>query len=543
MATGTKAARKMLTGDDLRQMLDAGRTSLEMNVELVNSLNVFPVPDGDTGTNMLLTLKSADDELRDLTNADASQMAEAVARSTLMGGRGNSGVILSQYFKGWAKGLEGCRTFGGAEIAGALADASEAAYKAVSRPVEGTILTVIRAAADGAREAVDAKEATPKEVWGRACQSARKALEATPDLLPVLKEAGVVDSGGLGLVALLEGTLAYFHGEPVKPLEVETGQLAPRVAYLSATEEEAYGYCTQFLLQGAGLDMEGVRERMSAMADSAVVVGDVDTLKVHVHTYDPGSILSYGVSLGSLTQIKIDNIDQQHQEFLELHRQPRQEVPVGVVAVVSGAGLQRLFRNLGCIALVHGGQTMNPSTRDLAEAAQKASAASVILLPNNSNIVSAAQQAATVSSKPLHVVPTTSIPHGIAALLAFNPDMDVQTNLAQMQEAVAGVHSGEVTTAVRSTSVNGVAVREGQAITILDGEMLAAADTVTEAAQELLRRAVPVPGSLVTVYWGGDTREADAGELATWIAAQFPEVETEVVHGGQPLYHYLVSLE
>ena len=219
MATGTKATRKTLTGDDLRQMLDAGRASLEMNVELVNSLNVFPVPDGDTGTNMLLTMKSADDELRELTASDASQVAEAVARGTLMGGRGNSGVILSQYFKGWAQGLKGCRTFGGAEIARALADASEAAYKAVSKPVEGTILTVIRAAADGAREAVEAKETAPKEVWRRACQAARKALEATPDLLPVLKEAGVVDSGGLGLVALLEGTLAYFHGEPVKPLE------------------------------------------------------------------------------------------------------------------------------------------------------------------------------------------------------------------------------------------------------------------------------------------------------------------------------------
>ena len=543
MATGTKATRKTLSGDDLRQMLDAGRASLEMNVELVNSLNVFPVPDGDTGTNMLLTLKSADDELRDLAAADASQVAEAVARGTLMGARGNSGVILSQYFKGWAQGLKGCRTFGGAEIAGALADASEAAYKAVSKPVEGTILTVIRAAADGAREAVNAKGTAPKEVWGRACQSARIALEATPDLLPVLKEAGVVDSGGLGLVALLEGTLAYFHGEPVKPLEVETGQLAPGAAYLSATEEEAYGYCTQFLLQGAGLDLEGVRERMTAMADSTVVVGDASTLNVHVHTYDPGSILSYGVSLGSLTQIKIDNIDQQHQEFLELHRQPRQEVPVGVVAVVSGAGLQRLFRNLGCIGLVHGGQTMNPSTRDLAEAVQEAGAASVVLLPNNSNIVSAAQQAMTVSSKPLHVVPTTSIPHGIAALLAFNPDMDVQTNLAQMQEAVAGVRSGEVTTAVRSTSVNGVATREGQAIAMLDGELLAAADTVAEAAREIFRRAAPAPGSLATLYWGGDAREKDAGELAAWIAANFTEVEAEVVHGGQPLYHYLVSLE
>ena len=543
MAARTKSTNFALNGDELRQMFAAGRACLELNVDLVNSLNVFPVPDGDTGTNMLLTMRSADEELSNLGSADAAQVAETIAHGTLMGARGNSGVILSQYFQGWAQGLKGCTTCGGTEIAEALSQASEWAYKAVSKPAEGTILTVIREAARGAGDAVKANRTTPEQVWEQACQAARVALAETPELLPVLKEAGVVDSGGLGLVALLEGTLAHLRNEQVKVLEIETGQLAPGATYLTATEEEAYGYCTQFLLQGAGLDVEEVRARMTALADSTVVVGDSSVLNVHVHTYDPGTILSYVVSLGSLTQIKIDNIDQQHQEFLELHRESREEVPVGVVAVVSGAGLQRLFRNLGCSAVVHGGQSMNPSTRDLVGAAQGAPAASVILLPNNPNIVSTARQAVAVSDKPVHVVPTASIPQGVAALLAFNPALDLDANLAKMQEAVGGIRSGEVTTAVRSTSIDGVAVREGQAIALLDGKLVAATDTIAQAVQELLRGVAPTSGSVVTLYWGGDALEEEAKDLAAWVSSQFSGVEVEVVHGGQPHYHYLVSVE
>ena len=543
MAARTKSTNFALNGDELRQMFAAGRACLELNVDLVNSLNVFPVPDGDTGTNMLLTMRSADEELSNLDGADAAQIAEAIAHGTLMGARGNSGVILSQYFQGWAQRLKGCATCGGNEIADALSQASEWAYKAVSKPAEGTILTVIREAARGAGDAIKANRTTPEQVLEQACQAAREALAETPELLPVLKEAGVVDSGGLGLVALLEGALAHLRNEQVKVLEIETGQLAPGATYLTATEEEAYGYCTQFLLQGAGLDVEEVRARMTALADSTVVVGDSSVLNVHVHTYDPGTILSYVVSLGSLTQIKIDNIDQQHQEFLELHQQSRDEVPVGVVAVVSGAGLQRLFRNLGCSAVVHGGQSMNPSTRDLAGAAQGAPAASVILLPNNPNIVSTAQQAVAVSDKPVHVVPTASIPQGVVALLAFNPALDLDGNLAQMQEAVGGIRSGEVTTAVRSTSINGVAVREGQAIALLDGKLVAAADTIAQALQELLRGVAPTSGSVVTLYWGGDALEEEAKDLTAWVSSQFSGVEAEVVHGGQPHYHYLVSVE
>jgi DAK2 domain fusion protein YloV len=539
----TTPPKETLSGENLRQMIGAGLSSLEMNVELINSLNVFPVPDGDTGTNMFLTLKAADDALPLLTNATAHHVSEAVAKGTLMGARGNSGVILSQYFRGWADALHERDTFGVAEIASALSKAADAAYKAVSKPVEGTILTVIKAAAGGAQDAIIAKKTTPKEIWEHMCQAARQALESTPNLLPILKEAGVVDSGGLGMLAILEGTLAFLTGADIEPLVLETSQSTLGATYLKTTEEDAYGYCTQFLLQGADLDLEGTRARMNELADSAVVVGDSNTIMIHVHTYDPGSILSYGVSLGSLTQITIDNIDQQHREFLDLHNQPKRNVPVGVVGVVAGAGLQRLFRNLGCLELVHGGQKMNPSTRDLVNATQSAAAESVILLPNNSNIMSSALQAAKLSDKPLHIVNSTSILQGIAALLAFNPHMDTQTNINRMEAATKNVQSGEIVTSVRSAQVDGVTVQEGQAMAILDRKILASVDILTEAAHVLFKHMDTETGSVATIYWGGDANEDDARNLSVWIQSNYNWVETEVVYGGHPLYHYLISLE
>ena len=321
MPPRTQTVASLLSGDDLRHMLAAGRSSLESNVSTINALNVFPVPDGDTGTNMLLTLRAVDEELTGLEGAGAGRLAQAIARGTLMGARGNSGVILCQFFHGWAQGLKNKKTFGGLEVAEAMERATDAAYKAVSKPVEGTILTVVKEAARAARATVAAGEMDPAEVWEQACQGARRALAETPDLLPVLKEAGVVDAGGLGLVAIMEGARAYLRGEEVASLDVDVGQAAPSTSYLTSIEEEAYGYCTQFLLHGTNLDVDSVRSRMASMADSTVVVGDATALKVHVHTYDPGSVISYAVSLGSIAQVTIDNIDRQHREFRELHRE------------------------------------------------------------------------------------------------------------------------------------------------------------------------------------------------------------------------------
>jgi len=544
MPSNKQTAAALLRGDDLRQMFIAGRSCLEMNVEVINVLNVFPVPDGDTGTNMLLTLKAVDEEFTGYEGAGAGILAQAIAQATLMGARGNSGVILSQFFKGWAQALEGLDTFGGPDLSNVLEYASDAAYKAVSKPVEGTILTVVREAARAAREAVASGEESPIRVWELACESAHAALAETPELLPVLKEAGVVDAGGLGLVTLMDGVCAYLKGEEVASLSVDIGQAAPSTSYLTSTQEDLYGYCTQLLLHGTDIDVESVRSHMAGMASSAVVVGDASVVKVHVHTDDPGAVISYAVSIGDISQVGIDNMDSQHKEFMELHHDSQPSVvQVGIVAVASGDGIQQVFRELGALAIVSGGQTMNPSIRELVDQVAQAKAAEVIMLPNNPNIVSTAQQAALLSSKPLHVVATTSIPQGVAALLALNPDLDVATNMAQMRVAIKGVQSGEVTIASRSTSLNGVRVRKGQAIALLEGELVASTDDVSEVLQQLCLRACPAPGTLITLYWGEDIHKQDALAAAELVRSCCPGVEVELVCGGQPHYSYLMSIE
>ena len=544
MARTTQAVPSLLSGDDLREMFTASLACLEQNVGTVNSLNVFPVPDGDTGTNMFLTMKPAAQALDRLKGSGASQMAEAVAHETLMSARGNSGVILSQFFHGWAAGLQGKDSLTGEDVAKALRQATDAAYKAVSNPVEGTILTVINEAARAAEETVASGVLDPKRVWEDACEGAQKALATTPDLLPVLKEAGVVDAGGLGFVALMEGGRAYLRGEEVTTLEVDTGHVSLAESYLASTEQEEYGYCTQFLLQGTDLGLEEVRGHLASISNSTVVVGDNRTVKVHVHAEDPGPVISYAVNLGSITQVKIDNMDDQHQEFLDMHRERSQPVaPIAVIAVASGEGITQVFRQLGAIGVVHGGQTMNPSTKDLLERVSQAGASEVIVLPNNPNIVSTARQAATISSIPLHVLPTTSIPQGVAALLAFNPDMDASSNLEQMQASIKAVRSGEVTKAVRSTSINGRNVREGAAIALLDGSLIATAPTIRKALEEMCVQARPPSGALITLYWGGEVTQKNAQKVEAGVRTSCPGVEVELVYGGQPYYDYLVSIE
>ncbi len=546
MSRKTLTAVRSIAGDDLRGMFIAGRQCVELSAATMNALNVFPVPDGDTGTNMLLTLKAVDEELAGLETASASRIAQAIARGTLMGARGNSGVIISQFFQGFAQGLADSDTIDGVLAAKALASAAEAAYKAVSAPVEGTILTVAREAASSA-EAAAKDEDDPVHIWEEACHGARRALAETPDLLPVLKEAGVVDSGGMGLVAFMEGALCHLRGQEVSALEIDVGQAAPAASYLAATEEEeAYGYCTQFLLQGQAMDIEAVRRHVAGIAGSAVVVGSAAAIKVHAHTEDPGKVLSYAVTLGSLSQIKIDNIDGQHQDFLAMHRERqgrRQVAALGVVVVAYGQGIIRVFQELGAVDVIPGGQTMNPSVRDIVDHAAQASASQVIVLPNNPNIVNTARQAAAVSAKPLHVVPTRSISQGVAALLAFNPESDANANLAQMQEAASGVRSGEVTRAIRTTTVGDVRVKEGEAIAMLDDKLIAACSTAAEALQKLCIHAAPGKGALITLYWGGDTREEEAQIAAEDVRSRYPGVEVEVVYGGQPYYDYLVSIE
>ena len=533
-----------LSGDDFRGMLVAATTSLELNAPIANALNVFPVPDGDTGTNMYLTLKSAQPALDELNDATGDEVAQAVAYQTLMGARGNSGVIMSQFFRGLAEGFKDRESLSAEDVARAFDHASRASYKAVGNPVEGTMLTVIRKAAEEAGQRTASGECNPVRVLSYAYEAACQALLETPDLLEKLKEAGVVDAGGLGIVAIIDGMICYLNGEEPKVLDIDVGQAAPSAAYLDATEQEEFGYCTQFLLSDFAVDVAEIRNYLEQNARSTVVVGMEDVIKVHFHTEEPEAIVAHVRTLGSVSQLKMEDMDRQHRGFLEGHRAVQhEEAPLGVVVVASGSGIEQIFVDLGAVDVVRGGQTMNPSAKELSDSAGHCAAAEVILLPNNSNIVPAARQAASLSEKPVHVLPTTSVPQGVSALLAFDPEAGAESNLAGMWDAVSALQSGELTRAVRSTTIEGRSVSEGEIIALLDGQLVAASQDIEEALREMCRRAAPSPGNLVTLYWGGDTQEGQAQQAAEKVQEWCPGVEVDLVYGGQPHYNYLVSIE
>ena len=527
-----------LNGEHLKEMFSVAAAYLEKEAAAINALNVFPVPDGDTGTNMLQTARAALEEAEQAPQDNASEVAQAMAHGALMGARGNSGVILSQFFRGLARGLSAKKDFGGEDLALALAEASQAAYRAVSRPVEGTILTVLREAAAAAQNGDGVAS-----VLEAATSAAREAVIKTPTLLPVLREAGVVDAGGQGLYVILRGALAYLSGE-----DAGSDMAAPeldRPAPVTACEdshEEPYGYCTEFLLSGQGLDLEEVRGRVNAMGVSTLVVGDEATLRVHVHTFDPGAVLSYATSLGSIRQVKVENMDDQHQEFLAA-REAQSAGGVSLVAVAAGDGLKAVFQSLGVEAVVPGGQTMNPSTRELLEAVQSCPTGKVIILPNNKNIIPTAQQAASLTKKEVAVIPSRSIPEGIAALLAFNYEADWAKNLAAMEEAVSKVKTVEVTTAVRASTYDGMSVKAGQAIALLDGELIAAADDRPTAVQAAFEAVKPGPSSIITIYHGADATPAEAGAIVQAVRSSYPKAQVELIYGGQPHYYYIISVE
>ena len=535
-----------LSGTAFQELVAAGTRCLEANVDAINALNVFPVPDGDTGVNMLLTLKSANDspELPQGPGTVA-EVSHALARGALLGARGNSGVILSQFLKGISVGLADCDDCDGADLSAALGAASRASYQAVGKPVEGTMLTVMRAAA----EAVESLSGTPADVLGAALEAAEEALAHTPEQLPILKEAGVVDAGGQGVVAFLAGALGFLLGsEATLTIATPAGGLSEAAAgvtheFLEHTEDELYGYCTQFIIQGDGLDVDAVRERVVAMAGSTVVVGDDRTVRIHAHAEDPGPLLSMGAAIGALDQINIQNMDEQHTQFMARHGYTADMQALAVVAVAPGDGFERLFKDLGAGAVVRGGQTMNPSAAELVAAVKRVKAEHVVILPNNANIVMAANQAAELSERTVSVVPSRTVPHGIAALLAFNPDLDAEANVEAMTAALDTIRAGEVTTAVRSTTIDGVSVEKGQAIGLLDGRLVAATATPDQAVLAVVEGTAPADGSLVTLYYGADVDADTAAAAADAIAERFKGVETEVVEGGQLHYHYLVSIE
>ncbi len=547
-------------GPGFLRALGAGAGWLERNVGGVNALNVFPVPDGDTGTNMFLTMKSAYTaaaEGGEAAGRSVGDVASRAAYGALMGARGNSGVILSQIFRGMAKALDGHAALDGPLLAAAFTEASAMAYKAVLKPVEGTLLTVSRGGAEAAT--IAAKEGGDvRAVLDRALAGARATLAKTPEMLPLLREAGVVDAGGQGFVVILEGMRLYLAGRSIETEELSAivpdgVTMAFDVGELTEKHgEDDYGYCTNYLLActpGVTLDFDSIRDRMAAMGHSAVIVGDEQYVKAHIHTTDPGALLSYAVTFGALSQIKIDNMDNQV-ETLEGGASSGAAAPVeerttgvSVVAVAAGEGLSAVLRGLGASAIVHGGQTMNPSTQEVLDAINQAPTETVIVLPNNGNVVLTARQAAEMATKQVRVVPTKSIPQGIAALSAFTFTADLDRNADAMTEAASGTHTGEVTRAVRDASIGGVAVTSGQVIGLLDDVLTVSGSDSATVTLDLLRAMDAERAELVTLYTGADVTQEAAEALSARVEEQFANIAVEIVRGGQPHYDYILSVE
>jgi len=534
----------LVDGEDLRRALWAAGQWLKNHAAVVNALNVFPVPDGDTGTNMSLTMTAALAEVETVADKSASAVAHAVAHGALMGARGNSGVILSQIFRGFAHNLDGRDALSAKDLGHASQEAYNTAVRAVIKPVEGTILTVMHDVALATQEIVTHTDDIVT-IMTHVVKVAKETNDRTPEMLPVLKEAGVVDAGGQGLVYLLEGALRSLQGKRVDvDVEVYVGA-APRSIF--GAGPDGYGYDVQFLIRGESLDVNEIRQAIDAMGDSTLVVGDSRFVKVHVHVHDPGDPISYGSALGALGDVIVENMDDQYQDFIKKMLVPRVSIEditdIAIVCVVPGEGLARIFESMGASAIVPGGQTMNPSTQELLAAIERAGADKVLVLPNNGNIVLTARQASEMSSKQVVVVPTKTIPEGISAMMAFNCQADLQGNAERMERNAAETQTIEITRAVRSTLVNGVQVSDGDVIGLLNDQLVADGEDDTTVTLEVLERASAGDYEVVTAYFGQDITQQDAAALGDQIKAIYPSLEVDVHDGGQAYYPYILSLE
>ncbi len=556
---GHASARALYTcdGNGLLNCLRAAGTWLEAHADAINALNVFPVPDGDTGTNMSLTMRAALSEAGTRSYASVSELMRVFAHGALMGARGNSGVILSQILRGIARALDSLDHLTPPLLASALTEGASTAYKGVVKPVEGTILTVARESAHAAA-AKAATGADVTQVLEAAAIEAEGSLARTPSLLPVLAEAGVVDAGGQGYVILLRGILRHLRGESTL-IESAIGEAALHHDH-AHPPDGVYNYDTQFIILGKELDVDAIREQVLLMGDSVLVVGDSGTVKVHVHTDLPGQVLDYGLGHGRITEIIVENMQLQYEAFarasaaaapppvpsitphLNSHTTQRLS-DTSVVAVVAGDGLERVFESLGVDAVVPGGQTMNPSTQELLAAIATVPSDKVIVLPNNGNIILAAEQAKSLSDKQVFVVPSKTLPQGIAALLAFNYQASADENAQAMREAIKQVQTVEVTRAVRSVQVNGLSVVEGQLIGLINDTLAAADEDEGALVGTLLERVGAQDYEIVTLYYGQDLPIEHAEALADTIRATYPNLEVEVIDGGQPHYHYIISVE
>ncbi len=538
-----------LSGRDLREMFAAATQWLEKSVAEIDALNVFPVPDGDTGTNMLLTMRSTLEEAYRAEDETTSAVSQAMAKGALMGARGNSGVILSQIWRGLAQSLADKESFNGKDLADALVQASGMAYRGLTNPVEGTILTVMK---DAAQAALARASANPDNhnlvsVMEAAVDAANKSVANTPALLPVLREAGVVDAGGQGLYVLLDGALRYLKGEAEemqyrKPVMVASSVPVAVRPIQMLTEEVPFGYCTEFVIKGQRLAPDKIRSRLNKKGQSVMVVGDESTVRVHIHTDDPGAIIRYATLLGTMHQVSIRNMDEQHQDFLQMQRGKMPKVDMAIIAIVSGDGMADVFRSLGA-AIVPGGQTMNPSIKDLLHTVEAVPSDKVIILPNDKNVILTAEQVPSLTKKKIAVVPTKTMPEGISALLAFDYEANFKTNAESMTRAKAAVKTVSITRAIRSIQIGGLKIKKRQFIAFLNGDLVAVGDSPEDVLYEVLSRLPLDKAEVLTVYSGATARPGEAELITAGVQQKYPKLQVELIRGGQPNYNYIVSIE
>ena len=552
-------AVKTINTELLQKMFLAGAANLEAKKEFINELNVFPVPDGDTGTNMTLTILSAAKEVKALENPDMVAIAKAISSGSLRGARGNSGVILSQLLRGFTKEIREHKEIDTITLAKACERATATAYKAVMKPKEGTILTVAKGASQKAAELAETTEDLDTFI-SEVINYAQEVLEKTPEMLPVLKEAGVVDSGGQGLLEVMRGAYDAFQGKEIDYSAIEASAGTKMVKPSEQAETEIkFGYCTEFIImlekEFTAKDETEFKAFLESIGDSIVCVADDDIVKIHVHTNDPGLAIQRALTYGQLSRMKIDNMREEHQERLikdaeklaaqqaeAKKAEPRKEV--GFIAVSIGEGMNEIFRELGADYIIEGGQTMNPSTEDMLNAIDQVNAEHIFILPNNKNIILAANQAQTLTEdKDIIVVPSKTVPQGITAIINYMPDADAQTNLEAMIEGIGNVKTGQVTYAVRDTHIDDKEIHEGDIMGIGDSGILAVGQSVEETTEEMLAQLVDEDTELISLYYGQDVQEESAENFAQEIEDLYPDVDVDVHSGGQPIYYYVLSVE
>ena len=542
---------EMINGKLLKDMLASGANNLSNKFTEIDALNVFPVPDGDTGTNMSLTFNAGVKDALACTSDDVCDIAKVLSKWLLMGARGNSGVITSQIFRGLYQGVDGMKEINGFQLANALVMGSRVAYKAVMRPVEGTILTVVREAADYTYAyATSTQDVTCLQVMEKMLEEAKESLERTPDLLPVLKEVGVVDSGGAGLVTIFEVFVSALKGEVI---ERQEAQESKEVAG-AGMESEEFGYCTEFIIRlsehGArNFQEEALRDSLARIGNSIVCVRDDDIVKVHVHTLTPGDALNMGQRYGEFAKLKVENMQEQHENIMmnaTVEEKPKEEKPkqkYAIITVAAGDGLKDMFKELRADYVISGGQTMNPSTEDFVQAIHQVNAENIFLLPNNSNIILAAQQAASVCEDlNVEVIPSKSIPQGLSACIMFNPDVDFDMNLAEMNDAISMVKTGQVTYAIKDTTFEGLDIKAGDYMGLKEKDIVVSLPDKMEVTRQLLDMMIDGESEIVTLVYGEDVNEEEANEIASYIEDKY-DVEVELNNGMQPVYSFIIGVE